>query len=126
MTWKVERWLADVFPGEENIYAEYRVLPPRELAIVAATVLDSTLAEVLTLRLFENDKEIESFLGLNGDGSAPAASFRARMQLGFLLNVLSERDAAILRTIKGIRNDFAHRVNICFLPPILKKIDKAT
>ena len=125
MTWKVERWLADVFPGEESIYAEYRLLPPRELAIVASAVLDSALAEVLTLRLNENDKEIESFLGLNGDGRAPAASFGARIQLGLLLDVLTTRDAAILRTVKGIRNDFAHRVNICFLsPPILKKTTK--
>ena len=125
MTWKVERWLADVFPGEEDIYAEYRVLPPRELAIVAATVLDSALAETLTLRLSDNDKELESFLGLNGDGRAPAASFGARIQLGLLLDVLSSRDAAILRTIKGIRNDFAHRANICFLSPaILKKTTK--
>ena len=31
MAWKVERWLADVFPGEENLYAAYKDLPPREL-----------------------------------------------------------------------------------------------
>ena len=24
MAWKIERWLADVFPGENNIYSEYR------------------------------------------------------------------------------------------------------
>ena len=81
MAWKVERWLADVFPGEENLYAAYKDLPPRELAIVAAAVLDSALAEILALRLKSVDKEVESFLGLNGDGRAHVASFGARIQL---------------------------------------------
>ena len=121
MAWKVERWLADVFPGKEKIYSEYKDLAPRELAIVASAVLDSALAEILTRRLIKDDKEIESFLGLNGDGRAPVASFGARIQLGLLLGILTPRDAAILRTIKEIRNEFAHRVNTGFLSPSILK-----
>ena len=125
MVWKVERWLADVFPGEENIYSEYRELQLRELAIVAAAVLDCALAEVLTLRLKESDKETESFLGLDGDGRAPVASFGARIQLALLVGILTDRDASVLRTIKGIRNEFAHRVNVGFLAPtVLSKTTK--
>ena len=125
MAWKIERWLADVFPGEEKTYSEYRSLPPRELAVVSAAVLDAALAELLTLRLMDESKEIEDFLGLNGDGRAPVASFGARIQLGLLLGVLTPNDAAILRTIKEIRNQFAHRVKIDFLsPPILKATTK--
>ena len=121
MAWKVERWLADIFPGEENIYSEYRDLPPRELAIVTAAVLDSALAEILARRLKDNGKEIESFLGLDGDGRAPVATFGARIQLGLLLGVLTLRDVEILRTIKKIRNEFAHRVNVGFLSPSVLK-----
>ena len=125
MTWKTERWLTDVFPGEENIYSEYRDLPPRELVIVIVAVLDCALAEILTLRLRKNKKEVESFLGLDGDGRAPVASFGARIQLGLLLDVLSSQDAAILRTIKAIRNEFAHRVNAGFSSPsILNRTTK--
>ena len=125
MAWKVERWLSEVFPGEENIYSEYRNLRPRELAIVTAAVLDSALVELLTLRLMKEGTEIESFLGLNGDGRAPVASFGARIQLGLLLGILTSRDAAILRTIKRIRNEFAHRTNVEFLSPtILKETTK--
>ena len=51
MAWKIERWLSEVFPGEDEIYAEYRSLPPRELAIVSAAVLDVALAELLSLRM---------------------------------------------------------------------------
>ena len=125
MAWKVEHWLADVFPGEENIISEYQALPPRELTIVAVAVLDSALAEILPLRLKENEKEVESFLGLDGDGRAPVGSFGARIQLALLIGILTEKDAAILRTIKGIRNEFAHRVNVGFLSPtVLSKTSK--
>ena len=119
MAWKVERWLADVFPGEAHIYGAYKDLPPRELGIVAAAVLDAALVEILALRLKSIDKELESFLGLNGDGRAPVSSFGARIQLALLLGILTPRDAEIFRTIKGIRNDFAHRVNVNFLSPLI-------
>ena len=64
MVWKVERWLADVFPGEANVYSEYKDLPPRELAIVAAAVLDSALAEILALRLRDNNCPSSKQMGL--------------------------------------------------------------
>jgi hypothetical protein len=124
MPWKIERWLAEVFPGEENIYAEYRALPPRELAIVAAAVLDVALAELLTLRLARHEKEVEEFLGLNGDGRAPVGSFGARIQLGLLIGLLTPDDAAALRVVKEIRNLFAHRVRIDFLSPQALKATK--
>jgi hypothetical protein len=125
MPWKIERWLTEVFPGETEIYSEYRSLPPRELAIVSAAVLDVALAELLVLRLADREKEVESFLGVNGDGRAPASSFGARIQLALLIGLLTPDDAGILRTIKELRNLFAHRVRIDFLsPPVLKSTTK--
>jgi hypothetical protein len=82
MAWKIERWMTDVFPGEAQIYSEYRALSPRELAIVSAGVLDVALAELISLRLADYPKEAEEFLGINGDGRAPAGSFGSRIQLG--------------------------------------------
>jgi hypothetical protein len=122
MAWKIERWLAEVFPGESEIYSEYRLLPPRELAIVSAAVLDVALAELLALRLANIEKETEEFLGLNADGRAPAGSFGARIQLGLLVGLLTLEDAAILRTIKELRNLFAHRVRITFLSAPAQKL----
>jgi hypothetical protein len=121
MAWKIERWFAEVFPGETEIYAEYRGLPPRELAIVSAAVLDVAIAELLALRLNDETKEVEEFLGVNGDGRAPVGSFGARIQLGVLVGLLTPDDAAILRTIKELRNLFAHRVRIDFLSPSVLK-----
>ena len=124
MMWRIERWLSEVFPGESNIYSEYCDLPPRELAIVAAAVLDAALAELLSLRLAGHEREAESFLGLDGDGRAPAGSFGARIQLALLVGLISYDDAIILRTIKELRNIFAHRVRVGFLSPSVLKITK--
>ena len=121
MTWKIERWLEDVFPGESEIYAAYRNLPARELAIVSAAVLDSALATLLERRLRNLPGEVESFLGANGDGRAPAASFGARIQLALLLGILTEDEAAILRQIKNLRNVFAHTVKVDFCSEAARK-----
>ena len=106
----------------EDIYSEYRGLPQRELAIVCAAVLDVALAELLWLRLRDCGKESEEFLGLNGDGRAPAGSFGARIQLGILVGILTPDDAATLRAIKELRNLFAHRVKVTFLSPQALKV----
>lgn len=122
MAWKIERWLADVFPGEARIYEEYRDLPPRELAIVSVAVLDVALAEILTLRLLDYEREVEEFLGVDGDGRAPAGSFGSRIQLGLLIGLLMPEDAAILRAMNQLRNLFAHRVRVTFLSPAVVKL----
>ena len=111
MAWKVEPWLADLFPREERIFSEYRDLRPRELPIVSEAVLDADLADLLTLRLKQQEQELALFLGFDGNGRAPVASFGARMQLGLLVGMLTPQDSAILRTIKGTRNEYFHRLN---------------
>lgn len=129
MAWKTEQWIRDVFPGTNRIYEEYWLLPRRELAVVTGAVLDSALAELLSKRLTGQDFEIHSFLGVNGDGRAPCGSFGARIQLALLTSLITESDAVILRTIKNIRNLFAHEVKADFnsksvLPLIIKLHNK--
>jgi hypothetical protein len=121
MTWKKEKWLSDVFPGRENIYAAYKDLQGRDLAIVCAAVLDLALAELITLRLNNYPDEVEDFLGLDGDGRAPAATFGSRIQLALLLNIITEEDAKILRALKDLRNEFAHTVKVTFVSPNVAK-----
>ena len=127
MAWKIEQWMRDVFPGADRIYEDYRGLPRRELAITAGAVLDLALVEILSMTLTGPEQEIHSFLGINGDGRAPCGSFGARIQLALLLSIISERDAAILRAIKNIRNQLAHQVNVDFdsssVLPLLNKLN---
>jgi len=124
MAWKTEKWMADVFPGESGIWEDYRLLPPRELSIVSVAVLDSAISEILSLRLAKFDSEIESFLGVNGDGRAPVSSFGARIQLALLLGLIDPEDAAALRGLKQLRNMFAHRVKIDMLSKDIVKVNK--
>ena len=112
MSWKIEKWFTEVFPGEKNIYSEYRTLKPRELVIIAASVLDLALAELISMRLINISKEFEDFLGLNGNGLAPCSTFGARIQLALLIGIINQDDAAVLRTIKNLRNLYAHKVNV--------------
>lgn len=114
MAWKIERWLDELFPGESAIYDQYRLLPPRELVIVAASVLDAALAELLHSRFRDESAESESFLGASGDGRAPAGSFGARIQLALLLGLITPADVGILRALKNLRNTFAHRASADF------------
>ncbi len=115
MVWKTERWLSELFPGEDRVYAEYREFAPRELVIVAAALIDAALAELIAKRLRDFEAESESFLGVNGDGRAPAASLGARIQLALLLGIITIEDARILRALKNLRNTFAHRVKASFV-----------
>ncbi|WDZ75482.1 hypothetical protein PWG15_12735 [Ensifer adhaerens] len=115
MSQKLEKWMEDIFPGRDQIYEKYSDLPPRELGIVAASVLDIALAELLSRRLIDHKKEIESFVGLDGDGRAPCGTFSARIQLAILTGVIMPDDGEILRCIQKIRNILAHRVNVDFL-----------
>jgi hypothetical protein len=121
MAWKAEHWLEEVFPGKSRIYDEYRLLPPRELVIVASAVLDLALATLISRRFIDSPAESDSFLGVNGDGRAPSASFGARIQLALLLGIITESDVDLLRAIKGVRNLFAHRVHVDFCSPVIQK-----
>ena len=115
MAWQIEHWWGEVFPGVHRVFEEYQDLSPRELAIVAAAVLDLALVDLISRRFIDEPKESEKFLGADENGRAPAGSFGARIQLALLLGIITKSDAAILRAIKGIRNAFAHRarVNYC-------------
>src|SRR5688572_9441745 len=109
-TWKIERWLEEVYPGAQRLIDEYKGLPSRELVIVACAVLDVALAAVLEKRLNGPPKEIAEFLGADLDGRAPLASFGARIQLARLLGIIRDEHVATLRALKNLRNVMAHRV----------------
>ena len=81
MVWKIEKWFEEVYPGKENIFSKYQNLPHKELVIVCAAVADVALVELISLRLRNDNKEIEEFIGANGDGRAPVGSFGAKIQL---------------------------------------------
>jgi hypothetical protein len=125
MAWKIEQWMRQLYPGKKRLFSEYGKLKPREIVLVTASVIDAALAELLSRRLNYHSKEIESFLGLNADGRAPAGSFGARIQLALLVGLISDTDAKVFRHVQNIRNEFSHRVSVDIdSPHILQEIVK--
>jgi hypothetical protein len=124
MARKAERWIPNELPVLGAIYSRFSDLSLRELSIITSAILDSALAELLTLRLVDASKETEEFLGLNGDGRAPVASFGARIQLALLLGIIKKMDAEMLRAMKQLRNLFAHHSKIEFNSPEAQKSTK--
>lgn len=114
-----------LFPGKDKIFSYYSDLTARELVIVAGAVFDIALVEMLELRLVDDEHEQESFLGINGDGRAPVGSFGARIQLAYLLGILTKDDVSVFRSIKNLRNIFAHRIEADFSSDtVIKEIKK--
>ena len=59
----------------------------------------------------DDPAEATDFLGADEDGRAPAGSFGARIQLAYLVGLISKKAVGSLRAIKALRNVMAHRVN---------------
>jgi hypothetical protein len=80
------------------------------------------------MRLKADPKESEDFLGISGDSRSPCASFGAKIQLAYLIGLITDDDAAVLRLIKNIRNNFAHRVKADFnsdeIIPLMLKLNE--
>ena len=110
MGWRIEDWWCDIRPGIGEYGETYKDLDFRELVIVACADLDHALAALIARRLRGPTKEIEEFLGADGDGRAPCGSFGARIQMALLLDIITSQDAKLLRSLKAIRNLVAHRV----------------
>jgi hypothetical protein len=79
----------------------------RGAAILAASVLEDHLTEVIKTRLERNAKiEARMFKGYG-----PLASFAAKIDLGFLLGLYSLQVHKQLNYIRAIRNEFAHNLD---------------
>ena len=107
--WTIERYMTeimlDVLPSEAHEKLSFR-----ELVIISCAELDIGLSEMISKKLCGDDAEVVGFLGADEDGRAPVGSFGAKIQLAYLLGLLSEEELLFLRSIKKLRNYLAHRV----------------
>lgn len=93
-----QKVLAEEFKGNSD----------RAAAIVGASYLDELLREILLSYLVEdcskNDKELFS-------GNGPLSTFSSRINLSFRFGIISENEKKMLHGIRGIRNEFAHKLS---------------
>ena len=111
MARKIESWEKEIFKDSKNFTSNHSELKGRELVIVASSILDIGLAHLIEKRLHQNKNELEDFLGLDRDGRAPLGSFGAKIQMAFLLKLVTDEEMVAYRAMKAIRNRYAHEVN---------------
>lgn len=114
MTRKIEQWSDESFPDPPKLLKLFRKLPDREVVITLCSIIDTLLADLISLRLINDKKELEEFIGLDGDGRAPLGSFGARIQAAYLLGLIEKVQLKNLRSLKDIRNLFSHNVLVTF------------
>jgi len=86
---------------------------PRGCVIVGAAYLDALIGQVLELYLLENN-DAKNDLIHSKNTSAPLGSFGSRLTMSYAIGLIDKDDLDILRTIKKIRNKFAHDLDISF------------
>lgn len=97
-------WVIDS-PDDEAILEEIAKQTDRGCALIAAAFLEQRLLAAIRSRLNRNAKAEEALFRNSG----PVGSFSARIELGLLLGIYTEKLYSILHTIREIRNDFAHK-----------------
>lgn len=85
----------------------------RGAAVLGGAYVDSILCEAIKTRLrdLKLPKQVTLF-GRLFKGYGPLAAFSARIDIGYSLHLIGEHTYADLQIIRGIRNDFAHDLEV--------------
>ncbi len=100
-------WLA-TNDDERNAIAQLDNDSDRAAGIVAAAIVENRLEQAIKSRLHPHDDIHRELLHPSG----PLGSFAMKINLGFVMGVISSGTLADLKTIKNIRNRFAHHLDI--------------
>lgn len=87
--------------------AEFQRESDRATAILGAALLDEKLLQLLIAFMVDDAREVDQLL----DPEGPLGSFGARIRVAYCLGLVTRNAFDILRTIKGIRNAFAHHLH---------------
>jgi len=83
---------------------EMTILSERGWAIICASQLDGQLAALLRAFFVDDQKTVDQLL----EDTGAITAFGVRIELAFLLGLISARERRMLNLIRKIRNDFAH------------------
>jgi DNA-binding MltR family transcriptional regulator len=85
-------------------FDQIKVLSERGGAIISVSHLDEQLTSLLKAFFVNDPKAADQML----EDPGPLSSFWARIELAFLLGLISSRERRMLNLMRKIRNDFAH------------------
>jgi hypothetical protein len=95
----------------QAIVDEIKKETDRGAAILAATIIDNILENLITARLIESPK---SRTALFEHPNAPLHNLYAKIELGFALGLFTSERRKSLHLIRRVRNKFAHRVDAAY------------
>ena len=97
----------NILEDQKILEEEFKGDSDRAAAIVGASYLDELLREIILEYLVEdttrNNKELFS-------GNGPISTFSSRINLSYRFGIISENERKLLHGIRGIRNEFAHKL----------------
>lgn len=89
----------------ERFFASVNEESDRSAVIIVVSRIDNLLGDIIRNALIPNASEKDDLL----DGDNPLSTFSARINLSYRLGLIDAEFASILRTLKKLRNDFAHQ-----------------
>ena len=84
----------------------------RVIAIVGPTFLDAQLKQLIANFMIDDETHVNELL--HDKGIKPLGSFSARIEAAYCLGLISKEEYHDLDKIRGIRNDFAHKLDLSF------------
>jgi len=113
LTELVERWPKT--QSYVDLFSELENESERGAVLLTGAALDDALEDLLKNRLVQAKCTDELF-----EGTAPLATFSARINLCFSVGVISATERSLLHQLKKIRNDCAHVQAIRFHEPPMR------
>lgn len=105
---KTKKSTFDLLQAQEVLEKELQSDSDYGTAVVAVSILDEMLKELIRDVSALEPEDVADFF------RSTASSFNARIETAFAFRLISERERHTLHSIRGIRNDFAHKVGAAF------------
>jgi hypothetical protein len=116
------RRLSRTFPAGpeiEKIMDDLRDKDDLHIAIIAVSILEATLQQLVTSRLLKNDKE---FLNRLFQNRGPMSDFNSKILVAEAFGIVTGPLASELHVMRDIRNAFAHsKVPLSFEHEVVKR-----
>jgi hypothetical protein len=99
------------FPSDtvNAVWDEMETGSPRARIVVSASFVETHLEHLLRTRLVKDSKVLARVFE---ESNGALRSFSSKIDVGYLLNIYSADARKELHTIRDIRNDFAHKLNV--------------
>lgn len=92
--------------NDENNYT-------RNAVLIIGTIFDSSLASLIKTKMIDDDKAVDMILGLHKDSNnAPLATFSSRINMSYVLGLITKEEKDALNHFRNLRNAFAHSVTV--------------